>query len=105
MTDFWDKIKRNIVETLNEAIDKTEELTSVGRTKLEILQLEHQINEKYAEMGKLVHRHYDQYAENFPRTGKLPDLNKKIEELEEKLRDKEKDLERIREEEGIDFDS
>jgi seryl-tRNA synthetase len=105
MTEFWDKIKRNIVETLNEAIDKTEELTSVGRTKLEILQLEHQINEKYAEMGKLVHRHYDQYAESFPRTGKLPELNKKIEELEEKLHEKEKELERIREEEGIDFDS
>jgi hypothetical protein len=105
MTEFWDKIKRNIVETLNEAIDKTEELTSVGRTKLEILQLEHQINEKYAEMGKLVHRHYDQYTESFPRTGKLPELNKKIEELEEKLHDKEKELERIREEEGIDFDS
>ncbi len=105
MTEFWGKIKKNIVDTLNEAIDKTEELTSVGRTKLEILQLEHQIEEKYVEMGRLVHKHFTQYAESFPRSGKLLELNKKINKLEQQLRDKERELGRIREEEGIDFDS
>ena len=54
MTVIWDKIKKNVIDSLNLAIDKTEELTSVGRIKIEILQLEHRLDEKYAKMGKYV---------------------------------------------------
>ncbi|MBN2364784.1 MAG: hypothetical protein EH225_01360 [Calditrichaeota bacterium] len=104
MTVFWDKIKKNIVETLNEAIDRTEELTSVGRTKLEILQLEHKLDEKYTEMGKLIYSNFSKYSQHLPRTGKILEIKKTIDELEKKLSEKEKELGRIREEEGIDFD-
>ncbi len=105
MTVFWEKIRKNIVETLNEAIDRTEELTSVGRTKLEILQLEHRLDEKYTELGKLVYNNFSKYSEHLPGSGKLFDLKKAIDKLEKELREKEKELVRIREEEGIDFDT
>lgn len=105
MTVFWDKIKKNIVDTLNEAIDKTDELTSVGRIKLEILQIEHRLDEEYTELGKYVYQYFKKYSENLPQSGKLLNAKKKIDELEKTLRSKEKELGRIREEDGIDFDS
>lgn len=105
MTIIWEKIKKNIVETLNDAIDKTEELTSVGRIKLEILQLEHRIDEQFTELGKLVYLRFSKNPDIQAPTGKVADIKKEIDDLEVKLREKEKELVRIREEDGIDFDS
>ena len=104
MTVFWDKFKKNIVQTLNEAIDKTEELTSVGRIKLEILQLEHRLEEKYTDLGKLVYKNFNKGADNKEYVDELKELKRKIDELEKEIRFKEKELGRIREEEGINFD-
>lgn len=105
MTVLWDKIKKNIVETLNEAIDKTEEVTSVGRIKLEILRLEQSLDEEYTELGKYVHKKYPNISGKLSDDKKLASLNRKIKKLEEDISKKEKELCRIREEDGIDFDS
>ena len=105
MTVLWDKIKKSVIDTLSEAIDKTEELTSVGRIKLEILQLEHRLDERYTELGKFVHKNLSEQPGILVLEGKVSELKKAIDELEEQLRQKEKELGRIREEDGIDFDS
>jgi uncharacterized protein Yka (UPF0111/DUF47 family) len=105
MTVLWDKIKKSVIDTLNEAIDKTEELTSVGRIKLEILQLEHRLDERYGELGKYVYQNLSEQPGILVLEGKISELKKVIDELKEQLRQKEKELGRIREEDGIDFDS
>ena len=104
MTVLWDKIKKNIINSLNEAIDKTEELTSVGRIKLEILQLEHQLDEQFTTLGKFIYKNIDKDFESLKSNKKLQDLKKAIGKLEKELSKKEKELGRIREEDGIDFD-
>ncbi|UCF63957.1 MAG: hypothetical protein JSW33_15550 [bacterium] len=104
MTVLWDKIKKNIVQSLNEAIDKTEELTSVGRIKLEILQHEHQLDEQFTTLGKYIYKHSKKDPEILKGDKKLQDLKKAIDKLEKELSKKEKELGRIREEDGIDFD-
>jgi hypothetical protein len=104
MTVFWEKFKKNIVDTLNEAIDKTEELTSVGRIKLEILQLEHRLEEKYTDLGKLVYKNFEKGADNVEYIDVLKEIKKAIDELQKEIHHKEKELGRIREEEGINFD-
>jgi prefoldin subunit 5 len=105
MTVLWDKIKKSVIDTLNEAIDKTEELTSVGRIKLEILQLEHRLDEHYAELGKFVYQNLSEQPGILVLEGKISELKKAIDELKEQLRQKERELGRIREEDGVDFDS
>jgi hypothetical protein len=105
MTVVWEKIKKNIISTISETIDKTEELTSVGRIKLEILQFEHQLDEKYAEFGKLVYKNFSRMGEKTTQDKKYLGLKNNIDELEKKLREKEKELGHIREKDGIDFDS
>jgi hypothetical protein len=105
MTVLWEKIKKNIVSTISETIDKTEELTSVGRIKLEILQFEHKLDEKYAEFGKIFYKNFSRIGEKTSQNKKYLDVKHNIDELEKKLREKEKELGRIREKDGIDFDS
>ena len=104
MTVFWDKIKKNIINTLNEAIDKTEEVTSVGRIKLEILQLEHQLDEQYTELGKFIYKNFKTFSGSLKENDKVSELKKAIDSLERDLGKKEKELGRIREEDGINFD-
>ena len=104
MTVLWEKIKKNIVHSLSEAIDKTEELTSVGRIKLEILQLEHQLDEQFTTLGKYIYKRLNKDSEILKADKKLQDLNKSIDKLVKELSKKEKELGRIREEDGIDFD-
>jgi len=103
MTIIWNKIKNSIVHTLNEALDKTEELTSVGRIKLEILHIEHQLDDQYAELGKYCYKYFSKTKDHLPSGKKFSDLKIKIDDLEKELSQKEKELGRIREEEGIDF--
>jgi hypothetical protein len=104
MTVFWDKIKKSFINTLNEAIDKTEEVTSVGRTKLEILQLEHQLDEQYTELGKFIYKNFKTFTGSLKENKKVVELKKAIDGLEKDLAKKEKELGRIREEDGINFD-
>jgi hypothetical protein len=104
MTVFWDKIKKNIINSLNEAIDKTEEVTSVGRTKLEILQLEHRLDEQYTELGKFIYTNFKSFSSVLKDNEKAVELKKAIDHLEKELGKKERELGRIREEDGINFD-
>jgi hypothetical protein len=104
MTTLWEKIKKNVVDTINETLDKTEELTSVGRIKLEILQLDHQLEEQYSQLGKYVHKHWHKLTKGIEQDRKFTSLNNKIKDLEEDIWKKQKELGRIREEDGIDLD-
>ena len=105
MTVLWDKLKQNFIENLHIAINKTEELTSVGRIKLEILQVEHRLDEKLVELGRYVNKQLSDVLENLPIDAKIIEIRKEIKNLEVELREKEQELGRIREEDGIDFDS
>ncbi|MEJ2636393.1 MAG: hypothetical protein P8184_14020 [Calditrichia bacterium] len=101
----WDKIKKNIIDSMNEAIDKTEELTSVGRIKMEILQTEHRLDEKFIMLGRYVFEHLSDEPGEVEIDTRIAEIKKEIENLEKELEAKEKELVRIREEDGIDFDS
>ncbi len=103
MTIIWNKIKNSIIHTLNESLDKTEELTSIGRIKLEILRIEHQLDDQYAELGKYCYKYFSKMKNHLPSGEKFPDVKIKIDKLEKELSKKEKELGRIREKEGIDF--
>ncbi|MFZ0389414.1 MAG: hypothetical protein WAN36_03070 [Calditrichia bacterium] len=105
MTTVWEKVKKNLVDSLNIAIDKTEEMTSIGRIKMEMLQIEHRLDEKYAELGKYVNNLILDEDEEVKLDPMILNLHKDITKLITQLRAKEKDLGRIKEEDGIDLDS
>lgn len=102
---MWNKIKKNFIESFNLALDKTEELTSVGRIKLEILQIQHKLDEKYAELGKTVFDRHLSNGTSLIIDGQIVSLKEKIEDLVKELDEKERELGRIKEEDGIDLGS
>ena len=104
MTLLWNKIKRNIINNFTEAIDKTEELTSVGRLKLEILRLEHQLDDEYTQLGQYVFKNFSKYSNIYSTDKKIQKIKKEINRIDTDLQKKEKELCRIRKEDGIDFD-
>jgi hypothetical protein len=104
MTVLWDKIKKNIIDNFIEAIDKTEELTSVGRLKMEILRLEHHLDEEYTQLGRYVFKNFSKYSDVYSTDNKIQKMKNEINRIDTELQKKEKELYRIRKEDGIDFD-
>jgi hypothetical protein len=104
MTILWDKIKRNIIDSFNIALDKTEELTSIGRIKLEILQIEHKLDEKYSDLGKLIFKRINIESDHILIDEEILGIKDKLSSLNDQLTKKEKELGRIKEQEGINFD-
>ena len=55
MEDLWGKIKKTVMEGVNIAAEKTEELTKLGKVKLDILNLKYKISRKFTELGGITY--------------------------------------------------
>ena len=55
MTNLFDDVKKNLKEWGSLAADKAEELTKVGRLKIDILSLNREIEKNFVELGGKVY--------------------------------------------------
>ena len=55
MTNRFDDVKKNLKEWGSIAVDKAEELTKVGRLKIDILSLNREIEKNFVELGGKVY--------------------------------------------------
>ena len=55
MKDLWEKIRKSIIEGVSVATEKTEELTKLGKVKLEILNIKRKISKAFAELGGITY--------------------------------------------------
>jgi len=60
MSELFDEVKKNLKEWGSLAADKAEELTKVGRLKIDILSLNREIEKNFVELGgkvyELIHK-------------------------------------------------
>jgi hypothetical protein len=63
MASLWDDVKNAIVDGYVYASDKAEELTHVGKARVEILRLNRQIAHTMSEVGGMVFEHFDKHKE------------------------------------------
>ncbi len=105
MNIVWDKLKKSFIDSLNTAIEKSEELTRVGRLKLEILQVEHRLEEKFTQLGRHLYENFPERIADLKNDPVVARLREEIQELEKLLNEKELELAKIKKEEGINFDS
>jgi len=100
MDDLWTRVKKNLVEWYETAYDKTDELARIGKKKVEITGINRSIEKHFTELGG---RLYDLVAEQGHRGNKTADddvvqrLVAEIRELEQRLQQKEEEIETIRE--------
>ncbi len=114
MSKLWNDLKENMkdwsisaVEKAEEmskiAMAKTEEMTRISKIRFEIHQLQREIVKIYEELGKLVYIHTkEDHMATFSGNNDFFEFVNKIEEIKEKILIKEKNIEEIKIEYGID---
>ena len=97
---LWEKVKKNLVEWYDVAYDKTDELARVGKKRIEMAGINRTIEKHLSELGGRV---YELIEGQRNQTGiaqdeKVAALIEDIKRFEEQLHQKEKEIERIKEE-------
>ena len=101
METLWNKIKKSVVEGVTVAAEKTEELTKLGKVKIEILNTKRKITVKFSELGSIV---YDAVRKGTEKdeiaSEKVKKLVAAVQKLEEELAEKERQFEEIHKKTG-----
>lgn len=103
-SSLWEKIKKGLKDSFYHALEKSEEITSLGRLKLDILQLHEKIEAQFAELGGYLYHQQQLGRIKLNSDEHIQKILEKIQQLETELKEKEAELERIRDEEGLDID-
>lgn len=102
MASFWDDVKNAIVDGYVYAADKAEELTQIGRAKVEILRLNREIARAMSEIGGTTFELFDEGREDSIAGDER--IRKAVEDIRIARRgiaDHEREIERIRAERDV----
>lgn len=94
MENVWQKIKDSLAEGFQNISEKTEEMTRIGRLKLEVIAIKRDIEKAMIELGgRVYHRFKDKTILDDP---DIKSLVKSIKEKENKLKTIEEKIEQVR---------
>ena len=97
MEKLWERVKKSVVEGATFAAEKTEELTKLGRAKIEILNIKHKISKSFTELGGLAYESLKAgKADEVAQSKEIKAIIASIKGLEKELDGKEKDYEEMR---------
>ncbi|HHS13623.1 MAG TPA: hypothetical protein ENN03_07610 [bacterium] len=97
MASSWDDFKTSMKSFFNSAADKTEEYAKIGKIKVDIVNLKRSLDRQYQEMGKAVFdalKKDDQTA--LGGKAEIQKLMAGIQKQIDHIKDKEKEIEKIR---------
>ncbi len=109
MTNIWDDLKKNLTQWSNVAVEKaeemskiavakTEELTRISKIKIEIRQLQKDIDKTYEELGRLVRKGADEKNLDFSGNTSVGEFLAKVSDTETIISEKEAQIQKIKEE-------
>lgn len=102
---LWENLKKGLVDGLHTATDKTTEYTKIGRIKIDLLGLKKELEEKLLELGCRIYQAYDEKKDiSLTNDMKLKQLLTRISELDQELKDYQKELKKIKENSGLEID-
>ncbi len=95
MEKFWDRIKQNLNAGMKTVSRKTEELTRIGKLKLEIVAVKRDIEKAFIELGGRLYHRIDQDGKYDTKDDpdilslveKIRGYEDKLESLEKKIKD------------------
>ncbi len=91
---LWDNIRQGFKEGVQFTVQKTEELTRIGRLRLDILSQKRKIDRKFSELGGLVYESLrEEDREKMEIEAAVQSVVNDLRELEQRLKDLEADLE------------
>lgn len=99
MGSLWEDIRKSLKEGLETVAGYTEEYTKIGRLKVDVAAIKHNINRLFGELGGRVYELLSQDPRSqVASDGKVGSLIERIKGLEEKLRKKEAEIDKVRQE-------
>ena len=64
---FWDQLRKNVLQGIKVAADRTDEIARVGKLKLDLFNLKRQLSHEFSELGKEL----ISYLDSIPKDGEL----------------------------------
>ena len=97
MGTTWNKFREGITEGIRNVSKKTDEMTKIGRLKIEIIALKRDIEKAFIELGGRVYHKLENKEKDLEADQEINKLLKDIKSFESKLKDLEEKIEQVRE--------
>jgi hypothetical protein len=106
MANLWDDIARTIRDGVDSVVEKTEELTKIGKIKVDVINIKRNIDKNFAELGgKVYHLVVEEKNTKVAGEKDVTDIIESVKILEKELEEKNAELKNIREKEGTNGES
>lgn len=96
MSTLWDDIAKTIRDSVDTVVGKTEELTKIGRIKVDIINIKRNIEKQFTELGGTVFHMIDENKTSIASNADVKAIVEKVKELEKQLNAKNEELERVK---------
>ncbi len=97
MANLWDDIAKTIREGVDTVVEKTEELTKIGKIKIDILNIKRNVQKNFSELGGRVYQLIAKEKKTEISTDKeAKEIVECIKILEKELDDKKSELEKVK---------
>ena len=98
MSELWSKLKKDLTDNFQSLSRKTEELTRIGRLKLEIIAIKRDIEKSFIELGGRVYQAFEDKAQDQVLSDEhLKEIINTIREKEQKLKSIEEKIAAVKE--------
>ena len=101
MSKFFDSLSKIVVDGYNNISDKAEEVTKIGRIKIEIIAAKRDIEKLFVELGGRFYNNFDSKKNELFKDKEIIKLIKKVKEKESELDLLKKKIEKVKKEDGI----
>jgi len=97
MTNLWDDIAKSIREGVDTVVEKTGELTKMGKIKVDIINIKRNVEKNFAELGgKVYHLIVEEKSTQVAGNKEVKELIECIKILEKELQEKNEEMKNIK---------
>ena len=97
MANLWDDIAKTLREGVDTVVEKTEELTKIGKIKIDVLNIKRNVQKNFAELGgRVYHLIIKEKNTSISADKEASEIIECIKILEKELDDKKSELEKVK---------
>ncbi len=101
LENLFDEVLTSVKDGLNKLAQKTDQLTQIGRIKLDIISIKRDIEKQFTDLGGRVDQLYRDKHEDVLDDEQVKEYIQQIEELETRLEAKKEELEKVQKREAM----
>lgn len=97
MANLWDDIAKTIKESVDTIVEKTEQLSKIGKIKVDIINIKRNVEKNFTELGgKVYHIIVEEKKTQVATDKKVKEILKSVKQLENDLQEKNRQLEKVK---------